>query len=237
MIVTRLRQDQHLVVGGLSLAEALAIDTRLQLDDPNALAGRAPVLLDDAGLERHGLLEACGELGRVVERESVLEPDVHGRDLAEGVLRAHELHHVWGGPDLDASSAEAAHAVVELLLGATVGRDLPGVAAHDDEVEALAHIHELVVLLPDVVDQLAAHSSTDHAVGERDAVVAMAVAALVRAPVRLGAHVYLEQGALERGLLGLGLQPEVVLRDAGEARYVNGASRRERHRAKRARQT
>jgi hypothetical protein len=72
------------------------------------------------------------------------------------------------------------------------------------------------VLLVDVVNQLATHAHLDHAVGKRDGVVAVAIVALVRSTILLGAHIDLAQGALKLGIFGLRQQAEVVLGDAGD---------------------
>mmetsp|Transcript_97199 Transcript_97199/g.274072 ORF Transcript_97199/g.274072 Transcript_97199/m.274072 type:complete len:369 (+) Transcript_97199:138-1244(+) len=64
MIVTRLHHLQLFVGRAAAVPKVFAIITGLQLDDPNALARRAAVLLQHARLEGHRLLEACREVLR-----------------------------------------------------------------------------------------------------------------------------------------------------------------------------
>jgi len=89
-------------------------------------------------------------------------------DLAEGILGAHELHHVRRGPHLYAQLAESTHAVVKLALIAAVGLDLARVAAHNDEVKLRADLEELSMLFMSIVNQLAAHPRRDHAIRKRN---------------------------------------------------------------------
>jgi len=222
VVVVCLHEIEELVVGARALAIALAVVASLELDDPDALTRGPAVLLDDAGLERHGLLEASGKLLLGVVRQRVFEADVELGDLAEGVLGAHLLHHVGGGPHLYAELTERAHAGIKLALVAPVGLDLSGVAADDDGVEALAGLEERIVLVVHVVDELAAHARIDHAVGDGDRVVAVAVGALVRAAVGSATHVDLGKDALELRALGLRQQAKVVLGHPRERRDVHG---------------
>ena len=54
-----------------------------------------------------------------------------------------------------------------------------------------------------VVDELTRHARADHAVGEGDRVITVAVVALVGTAIGLAAHVDLHERALELGLLRL----------------------------------
>mmetsp|Transcript_66579 Transcript_66579/g.192865 ORF Transcript_66579/g.192865 Transcript_66579/m.192865 type:complete len:427 (+) Transcript_66579:60-1340(+) len=191
VVVARLHELQDLVVGAGAVAVVLAIVPRLQLDDPDALPGRAAVLLDDPRLECHGLLEARVELLFGVVGQRVREADLQVRDLAQSILRTHVRHHIGRGPHLDALLLERAHAVVELHLVAASGVDLTGVASHDNRVEAFHDLEKGVVLLRHVMQQLAAHARSDHAVGDGDAVVTVAAVALVRAAEGLRGHINL----------------------------------------------
>ena len=68
---------------------------------------------------------------------------------------------------------------------------------------ASTQLEETVMLLVQVVDQLAGHASPNHAVGKGDGAVAMTVGTFVRAAEWLGAHVNLGGGSSEVGLRGL----------------------------------
>mmetsp|Transcript_44388 Transcript_44388/g.91767 ORF Transcript_44388/g.91767 Transcript_44388/m.91767 type:complete len:329 (-) Transcript_44388:26-1012(-) len=83
------------------------------------------------------------------------------------------------------------------------------------------------MLLVHVVDQLAAHTGLDDAVGKSHAVVTMAVEALVGSTARLAAHVDAGQGRLEPGLPRLWEQPLVVLHHLGEGGDIHGTIREE----------
>merc|ERR550514_556655 len=224
VVVVRLHQVKHLGVLTGPLAESLAVVARLELDDPDTFAGRPAVLLDHARLERHRLLEALDEGRLIVVRQRVLETDVQVRDLRERVLRAHELHHVRRRPGLDARLLQRADGVVELRLAAAILPNLTRVATHDQRVELRANREELVVLLMQIVDRLAAHPGPDHTVHERNRVVAVAVAALVGAAVRRTAHVDLEERRLELRFLRLREHAHVVLGDHCQARQIDRAS-------------
>mmetsp|Transcript_144936 Transcript_144936/g.464490 ORF Transcript_144936/g.464490 Transcript_144936/m.464490 type:complete len:285 (+) Transcript_144936:905-1759(+) len=238
VVVASLHELENLVVGTAAVAEIIAVVAGLQLDDPDALAGGAAVLLDDARLERHGLLEALVERLLGVVRQCVGQADFQVRDLAQGILRAHVHHDVRRRPDLKALLLQSPHAVVELHLVAAAGVDLARVATHDDGVEALEHLEEGVVLRGHVVQQLAAHARRDHAVGDREAVVAVAARALVRAAEGLRGHVELHQSRLVLGIQGLGEQADVVrLRDLREARDIHQGRLRAAARQQRARRT
>jgi len=213
VIVVGLHQVQFFVVRAHPLPVGLAVLIRLQLDDPNALPRGAPVLLDHAGLEGHGLLEAVGKLLRRVVRQGVLQTNIERGDLTQGVLGTHELHHVRRRPDLDAQLTHRAHAVVEFALVATIGLDLARVATHNQRVELCGQLEECVMLLVDIVDQLTTHARVDHTVGNGNGVVAVAVGALVAAPVGLGAHVDAHERSLETWPCWLRQQAQVVLGD------------------------
>mmetsp|Transcript_88518 Transcript_88518/g.173100 ORF Transcript_88518/g.173100 Transcript_88518/m.173100 type:complete len:526 (+) Transcript_88518:60-1637(+) len=226
VVVVCLHELQHIAVLARGLTVLFAILAVLQLHDPNSLAGGTAVLLDHPRLELHRLLEARGELlGRVVG-QGVGQADVQGGDLAQGILGPHKLHHIRRRPHLDARLAHLAHAVVELPLVAAIGLDLPRVAPDDDEIEAFADLEELVVLVVRVVDQLAAHAGIDHSVGEGNRIIPVAIAAFVRAAIRLGADVNLAQGALVLRLRGLRQEPLVVLGHERQSAHIHGAGRR-----------
>mmetsp|Transcript_67028 Transcript_67028/g.145713 ORF Transcript_67028/g.145713 Transcript_67028/m.145713 type:complete len:566 (-) Transcript_67028:48-1745(-) len=220
MVVAGLHQLQDLVVAAAAVPEVLAVVARLQLDDPDALARGASVLLDDARLEGHGLLEALLQGFLAVVGQGVRQSDGQVGDLAECVLGAHVRHHVWGGPDLDALLLQGPHALVELHLVSASRIDLAGVAADDDGVEALHDLEEFLVLAGHIVQQLAAHVGSDHAVGDGDAVVAVAAVALVGAAEGLRVDVDLHQGRLVLGVRGLRQEADIVdlchLREAGD---------------------
>mmetsp|Transcript_54008 Transcript_54008/g.150844 ORF Transcript_54008/g.150844 Transcript_54008/m.150844 type:complete len:235 (-) Transcript_54008:115-819(-) len=222
MIVTRLRQDQHLVVGGLSLAEALAIDARLQLYDPNALASRAAILLHHTGLERDRLPEACRDLRWMVIPEGVLQADVHVLDHAQRLLRAHLRHYIWRGPHRP-SLSQLHHRIIELLLAAASRIDLPWVATHHNGIELLENRKELVVLLDAIVHQLATHACINEAIRNRNGIVTMAVADLVAAASFLRWHINLNQSRLELRLLRLREQAVIVLRYHWDGGHIDGA--------------
>ena len=80
--LAELQQERHLVVlaGALAVRGAVVPAFSLMLQMPS---GRVTVLLDHAGLEGHGLLEAGLELPGVVERQGVLQADVHVGPLAQ----------------------------------------------------------------------------------------------------------------------------------------------------------
>merc|ERR1719199_2303663 len=80
------------------------------------LAGTATVLLDHARLESHGLLEAGLERIIFEVGQGVGQPDGEVGDPGQGILRTHELHHIRGRPDLLAHLLDAAHGVVELVM-------------------------------------------------------------------------------------------------------------------------
>mmetsp|Transcript_92209 Transcript_92209/g.238761 ORF Transcript_92209/g.238761 Transcript_92209/m.238761 type:complete len:246 (-) Transcript_92209:86-823(-) len=226
MVVVGLHQVQHLVVAAAALTEGLAIVARLQLDDPNALAGGAPVLLDDARLEGHRLLEAgCKILHRVVGQR-VFQSNVEVGNLAERVLGAHELHHIRRWPHLNAQLPDPTHTIIELALVTTICLDLAWVAAHDDEVELLANIEKLLVLLVCVVNQLAAHARLDHAVREGDGIVAMAIGALVRTTIRLAAHIDLSKCTHKFRLRWLRQQAKIILGNPGNRCHADGGKGR-----------
>mmetsp|Transcript_144935 Transcript_144935/g.464486 ORF Transcript_144935/g.464486 Transcript_144935/m.464486 type:complete len:242 (+) Transcript_144935:905-1630(+) len=222
VVVASLHELENLVVGTAAVAEIIAVVAGLQLDDPDALAGGAAVLLDDARLERHGLLEALVERLLGVVRQCVGQADFQVRDLAQGILRAHVHHDVRRRPDLKALLLQGAHAVVKLHLVAAARVDLARVATHDDGVEALEHLEEGVVFRRHVVQQLAAHARCDHAVGNGNAVVAVASRTLVRATEWLRGHVNLHQRCFVLGIRGLGKQTHVIRpRHLHEARDVH----------------
>mmetsp|Transcript_17844 Transcript_17844/g.47181 ORF Transcript_17844/g.47181 Transcript_17844/m.47181 type:complete len:388 (+) Transcript_17844:634-1797(+) len=175
VVVVGLHQVQLLAVVAALLPESAAVLAGLELDDPNALSSRATVLLDDARLEGHCFLEACSELCGIIVGQGVLQADAHVRDLAQGVLGAHELHHVRRWPNLHAILAQSAHGIVEFALVATVRLDLARIATDDQRIEGLAHLEELGVVIVDVTDQLAAHAGQDHSVGEGDRVVTVPI--------------------------------------------------------------
>jgi len=152
VVVVGLHEIQDLVICAGALAVRLAVVARFQLDDPNALSGGPAILLDDARLESHGLLETCSEVRGVVVGKGVLKPNLQIRNLAERILRTHELHDIRGWPDLDVQLAQRTHAIVEFALVSSIGLDLTRVAPHDDCIEGLAHVEEGVVLLVDVMD-------------------------------------------------------------------------------------
>mmetsp|Transcript_102000 Transcript_102000/g.266219 ORF Transcript_102000/g.266219 Transcript_102000/m.266219 type:complete len:380 (+) Transcript_102000:137-1276(+) len=77
MVVVGLHHVQDVVVVAARLPVLLAIITGLQLDDPDALARRAAILLDHARLELHRLLEALHPGCLRVVGESVLQADAH----------------------------------------------------------------------------------------------------------------------------------------------------------------
>merc|ERR1719159_2222497 len=181
VVVVRLHQREHLSIFATPLAVRRAVVTLLQLDDPDALARRPAVLLHNARLEGHRLLEALDERGLVVVGQRVLQADAEIRNLGQRIFRPHELHDIWRRPSLDSLLLELTHRIVELLLAATVVVDLARVAANNERIEFRADFEELVVLLVLVMDGLAAQARHDHAVHKRNCVVAMPVAALVRA--------------------------------------------------------
>mmetsp|Transcript_14210 Transcript_14210/g.33762 ORF Transcript_14210/g.33762 Transcript_14210/m.33762 type:complete len:213 (-) Transcript_14210:158-796(-) len=92
-------------------------------------------------------------------------------------------------------------------------------------MEVLAHLEESVVLLVHIVDELAAHSGTNHSIGKRDAVVTMAVGALVAASERLTPHVDADESSPEPWFQWLWQQAEVVLGHLGQCRHVDGFRR------------
>ena len=69
------------------LSIGFAIVLSLELDDPNALARRTTVLLDDTWLEGHGFLEACGKLLWRVVGQGVLQANVHRCHLRQQTMR------------------------------------------------------------------------------------------------------------------------------------------------------
>mmetsp|Transcript_94739 Transcript_94739/g.240948 ORF Transcript_94739/g.240948 Transcript_94739/m.240948 type:complete len:536 (+) Transcript_94739:842-2449(+) len=227
MVVASLHELENLVVGTTAVAEITAVVAGLQLDDPDALARGATVLLDDAGLEGHGLLEASRELIFRVVGQGILQADVQVRHLHQGILGAHLLHDIGRGPNLDAQLPQLPHGAVEFHLVPAVGLDLTRIASDDDRLELLADLQERVMLLFDVVNELATHACVDHPVCDRDGVVAVAARALVRAPEGLAADIDLHQGCCRNRIDGLRKQPSVVLRNPRETRDVHGAGRRE----------
>ena len=164
IIVVGLHEHQLLIILARPVTIVSAIVLSFQLDDPNALTWWATILLDDAWLECHGLLEANGELFRSVVRQSVFQANVHGCHFAQSILGTHLFHHVWWWPNLLSHFPQATHAIIKLLLVSSICLDLARVASNDDKVEALAKLEKLVMLLMCVVDQLAAHSRVDHAI-------------------------------------------------------------------------
>mmetsp|Transcript_55498 Transcript_55498/g.149722 ORF Transcript_55498/g.149722 Transcript_55498/m.149722 type:complete len:266 (-) Transcript_55498:936-1733(-) len=227
MVVVRFHQYEHLLVVARPLPVARAVIVFLELDDPDAFPGRTAVLLDDPGLEGHGLLEASRELSFRVVGQGILQADVQVRHLHQGILGAHLLHDIGRRPNLNAQLPQLPHGAVELRLVPAVGLDLTRVAADDDRLELLADLQERVMLLFDVMDELATHACVDHPVCDGDGVVAVAARALVRAPEGLAADIDLHQGSCRSRIDGLRKQPSVVLRNPRESRDVHGAGRRE----------
>ena len=162
------------------LAILLAIVLILQFDDPNALARWATILLDDTRPECHGLLEASGELLRAEVGKCVLQADVGPHNVAHFIKRWQHM--------CSATFLEGVHGIIELVLITTIGLNLARVASHDDEIEILADLKELVVLLAHIVDQLATHARIDHPIGHGDGIIPVAVVALVEASARLAAN-------------------------------------------------
>jgi hypothetical protein len=109
--------------------------------------------------------------------------------------------------------AESPHGVVKLLLVSTVCLDLARVAAHNDAVEVFEDLKECVMLLVDVMQELAGHASIDDSICKRNAVITMAIRALVRAAKLLGPHVDLNQCQEVRGMLRLLIQAFSALAD------------------------
>mmetsp|Transcript_59265 Transcript_59265/g.183716 ORF Transcript_59265/g.183716 Transcript_59265/m.183716 type:complete len:558 (-) Transcript_59265:419-2092(-) len=213
VVVVGLHHVELVIVRTALFAERLAILARLQLDDPDALPGGSAVLFDHAWLESHCLLETRGELLGSVVCQCVLQSDLELCNLAERILGAHKFHDIRARPHLLAQLAHLSHGIVELALVAAIGLDLAGVATHDECIELLSHLEELVVLVVHVMNQLAAHAGADHPVGNWDGVVAVAVGALVAAPVGLGAHVDAHERSLETWPCWLRQQAQVVLGD------------------------
>merc|ERR1719401_512608 len=175
VVVIGLHQVEHLVIRARPLAKSLAILTRFQLDDPDAFARRPTVLLHHAGLESNGLLKSCTEFLCAVVGHGVLQTNGEGGDLNKRILGPHELHHVWRGPHLDAQLPHATHAVVELALIAAISLDLARIAPDNERIKTLGDIEKLIMLVMDVLDQLATHASVDHAICDRNRVVAVAI--------------------------------------------------------------
>jgi len=192
VVIVRFHQRKHLAIIAAPLTKRAAVLALFQLDDPDTLAGRTAVLLDNPRLVSHRFLEAFDESRILVVRQRILEADVQLGNFGQRVLRTHEFHHVRRRPRLDAFLLKLSDGVVELRLAAAVCVDLPGVTPHDQRVKVLADLEEGVMLLVLVMDELAAHASVDHPVGEGNRVVAVAVAALVAAAVGLASHVDLK---------------------------------------------
>mmetsp|Transcript_28524 Transcript_28524/g.82606 ORF Transcript_28524/g.82606 Transcript_28524/m.82606 type:complete len:304 (+) Transcript_28524:258-1169(+) len=98
VVVARLGEDKHLIIGALALAEGLAIFAGLQFHDPNALPAGATVLLHHPRLERDVPPENGRHVLRGIVGRCVLEAEVHVLDFAKRILGAHFLHHIRGRP-------------------------------------------------------------------------------------------------------------------------------------------
>ena len=176
--------------------------------EPDALARRATVLLDDTRLEGARLLEAGEELLLGVVRERVLEAAVEASDVDERVLGAHLSLDLGRRPDELALRDVRVHEVVEAGLGALGGalRELAGVDAHDERIilgrEGLELFHVVLVLLRIEENEVARAARLDNRVRDRDRVNTVAVGALVGATVLGARHLELDDGELEHGALG-----------------------------------
>ena len=219
VVVVHLHQLELVVILKAALAVALG---RVDLADvvglrvhepaqPDALTSRAAVLLDDAGLEGAGLLEALLELSGRVVGEGVLEAAVEVSDLDEGILGTHLGLDLGGGPHELALGDVLVHEVIELLLGAIGGAlgQLAGVDADDQGIVLGGGGNETLVVAGVVKDEVAGASGLDDGVGDRDGVDAVAVRALVGTTVLCSRHLELHHGKLVLGVGG-GLAEGVV---------------------------
>ena len=84
-------------------------------------------------------------------------------------------------PYLNAGFAKATHFRVKFSLIATICLDVTRIAAHNDAIEELGYLEELIMLFVDIMQQFAAHAGHDHAIRNGNGVVAMAVRAFVGA--------------------------------------------------------
>mmetsp|Transcript_2472 Transcript_2472/g.6457 ORF Transcript_2472/g.6457 Transcript_2472/m.6457 type:complete len:328 (+) Transcript_2472:570-1553(+) len=199
VVVVHLHQLELVVVVEHGVPVVLAVVLALQPDEPDALTRRAAVLLDDARLEGRVLLEALGELIAVVVRHRVRQAAREGVDRDERVLGAHLGLHLGRGPHELALGELLVHQLVEALLCAwqRALRELAGVDAHDQRVELLDVLCELVMLRVEVLDDLALVARLDHTVRDRDRIDAVSVRPLVRAAVLCARDVELHDTQLE----------------------------------------
>mmetsp|Transcript_66072 Transcript_66072/g.190662 ORF Transcript_66072/g.190662 Transcript_66072/m.190662 type:complete len:267 (+) Transcript_66072:316-1116(+) len=238
VVVACLSEHEHLVVGGLAVAEVLAVLPGLQLHDPNALARGAAILLHHAGLERDRSLEARRELFGAEVGLCVLEPKVHALDHAQRFLYAHLGHGIRGGPN-GPRLRQLHHVLVELPLVAAGRGDLPRVAPNDDCIEGPQGLEELLVPILVVAEQVAAHARLPDALGDGDRVEAMAINGLVATAAGQRGHIDLHQRRPKRRRLcamvstprplWLGLHQQHIAR-IGDRRGRGNGDRSARHR-------
>ena len=209
-LVVILKAALAVALGRVDLADVIGLGVH-EPAQPDALTSRAAVLLDDAGLEGAGLLEALLELRGAVVGKGVLQTAVEVTDLHEGILGTHLGLDLGGGPHELASGDVAVHELIELLLGALGGSlgQLPGVDADDQGIVGGGGGHETVVVVGVVKDEVAGTSGLDDGVGDRDGVDAVAVRALVGASVLGAGHLELHDAKLVLGVGG-GLAEGVV---------------------------
>mmetsp|Transcript_93890 Transcript_93890/g.287285 ORF Transcript_93890/g.287285 Transcript_93890/m.287285 type:complete len:557 (-) Transcript_93890:164-1834(-) len=219
MVVVRLHQNQLIAVFDTGIPELLAIVTLLQVDDPDAFAGRAAVLLDHARLELHRLFEPGDELLIRVIGSGVRHANVQILDLGQCIFGTHEFHHVWGRPHGLPLCLQRPHGIVEFLLVTTVLLDLTRVATHEDRVHLLHNGEEHVVLAVDIMDGVARQARMDHAIAKNHGVVPMAVATFVRAADLVGIDVDLYHARLLLGKLWLRKEAIVVRSDLDQASF------------------
>ena len=178
VVVVHLHQLEVGVVIERGLAERrgrvdLDLGVRLlvpQPAEPDALAGRAAVLLEHARLEGARLLEADDELLLGVVRERVLEAAVEAADVDERVLGAHLGLDLGRRPDELAICDVRVHEVVEAGLGALgrALRELARVDAHDEGIVLGRRRDEVVMLLRIVQDKVTRTACLNDAVGDGD---------------------------------------------------------------------
>mmetsp|Transcript_32206 Transcript_32206/g.72656 ORF Transcript_32206/g.72656 Transcript_32206/m.72656 type:complete len:490 (-) Transcript_32206:43-1512(-) len=209
VVVVGLHHVEHVAIFERRVTVVGAVLLFLELDDPDALARRATVLLDHARLVRHRLLEARDERVIVVVRERVRQAAVEVGDLAQRVLGAHLDLDVGARPHGDAQCDAVAHQAIE--GGLVLATELAGVDADDQCVVALDGLGELGVLGVKVLDDVAGATRLDHAVRDRDGVDAVAVGALVGATVLGSRDLKLHDAQLVLGL-SRGLAKGVVAR-------------------------
>ena len=138
------------------------------------------------------------------------EKHVGPDDTWQHVLCTHVSHHIWRGPDLFALLLQCAHGIIELDLITTCRVDLSRIATHDHRIKAFDDFAEGLMLLRDIVDQLAAHARCDHAIGNGNRVIAMTTVALVGSSKRLGRHIDLDQCGLVLWLQWLRQESHII---------------------------